>query len=234
MRNVGSLLRLIEEQLPPTDDEQERHRRSLIRSEAATHLLIGALIVVKEYMPAHYRALGAAAMRFGEAKLAGRQSRFHVRRVPAVGGFDRTLLLMGLAALHTELSARLRANWNQKVSLSDSTKSYQIVSPTGRYGERQYEGHRRRLAMDRHRAGVLRNAVANLTGGEFDDAQALRLVRKKNNRSPAQLSLAAMAFMTMQEKRTVKVQVTLGRKRFAESAKLAAILEQRGYVSAAM
>jgi hypothetical protein len=233
MRNVGSFLRLLDHQLPPTEDERERRRRSSILNEVATHLLVGSLIVVKEFLPSHYRALTAAALRFGETKLAGGDGRFNIRRVRPDGGFFETIRLIALLYWHERLTARFRAIWRKEAPAK-------FWSPIFRNPTPQHVRYQRRLAVERMTVAEVRAAVADLTQGataitleqcEIDREEARRLVR--HAKGPADVSLAVLARVTNCEKRTVKARVIEGRRRLAEGVKLAAILEQRGYVSPA-
>jgi len=228
MRNVGSFLKLLDDQIPPTQDEQESRRRSSIRSEVATHLLIGFLIVVKEYLPAHYRALTKAALVFGEARLAGRNKPFIVRHVSGPGGFATTLVAISLATMHEELAARVGNSW-KAAPPRDGGRVPRLASSSGRYTEPREQGYQRRQARDRMRAGALQAAIRDLMPDlDLDDQAALRLVRSSTGAKD--LSLGALARLTKQAKRTVKARAIEGRKLLVEAARLDAILEQRGYV----
>ena len=228
-RNLREIIvRNLEHRLPPATDEQETHRRASIYSEVLTYVLVGSFVALKGFMPSQVRALVSAAMRFGEASLAGGIPRFVVRRVPTDSGFFETLRLLMLVGLHEEITARLRANWKHEPR--SAVRSPRFVSRTGRYGESQYRGAQRRRAIDRSRAAVLQAAIHELTRGEaeIDDVTAARLVGA--SKGPADLSLAALAEVTEQPKRTVKADVSKGRKREADGGKFRAMLELRGWV----
>lgn len=138
-RNLREIIvRGLEHRLLPATDEQETHRRASIHSEVLTYVLVSSFVALKEFMPSQVRALVSAAMRFGEARLAGSTPRFVVRRIRADSGFFETLRLLMLVGLHDEITARLRASWKQEPP--SAVRSPRFVSRTGRYGERQYRG----------------------------------------------------------------------------------------------
>jgi hypothetical protein len=231
LQHLNVWLTSLDHRLPPPKDEDERCRRAVILNEMLMHLLVGCLVTVKEFMPSYYRALAVAASGFRETKLASGQGVFTVRHVRARGGLFETVRLMMLVALHDGIKARLQPVWRQEPRVDDRVRSPRFVSRTGRYGERQYRGNQRRLAMDRSRAAALQTAIQELTQGNvpIDTSTALRMVR--HSKGPADVSLAFLGTLTKQPKRSVKALVIEGRKRMVEGAKIRAALSQRGYVT---
>jgi hypothetical protein len=218
-QSVESFLRSLEHEFPPPKDEAEVRRRSSIFNEVAGNLLMGSLIAVREFMPAHARALTRAAQRFGEAKLAGGTPKFAVRGGYKDRSFVETLGGVSLVALHEKITEGLRAIWKLGPTLNDVVPSWRFVSPTGRYGERQHRGYQRRQAILRTRADTLQAVIRKLTRDKvlINDPTARRLVQ--SCKGPADLSLAAIAELTGKSKRTVKAHLIERRRGLGEYGK---------------
>jgi len=251
---LGACLKHLEDFLPPAVTERERARRSAIINEVAKHLFVGALMVLREYLPAQNRALMAAAGRFGIEKLRQGESCFRVRRVATVDKFADVFL----AGLHEQLSSRLRGVWSKEPTV-DIERSVRFVSKTGRYGEGQYRGWLRRRAIEQMLAAEFqavlqqwRAEFAENWRAAFEDPEwiareleapslprrwiepfgssvARRLVR--TSKGPVDLSYAVLAYLNGAAKRTVKAQIGAVRKDFAMNAKIDLALRARGYTA---
>ena len=247
-RALSGSLKHLEDCLPPTDTEAERARRAAIINEVAKHVLVGALVMLRECLPSHHRALMAAAGRFGIEKLLRGESRFRVRRLSAVDKFTAVFL----AGLHEQLSSRLRAVWSREPNIDADPRSPRFVSRTGRYGARQFRGSRRKHAIEQIRVAEVQ-AVVEGWQAEIEDptwvlhevvAGALLLLRLiapleasmvrrlvRTSKGPVDLSYAVLAYLNGVAKRTVKAQIVTVRKDFATNAKIDVALRARGYTA---
>src|SRR5262249_35371115 len=124
LRRIQGFLRgCAHNSVPQTTDAAERERRLATLNEAATLLLVGALVALREYEPTQYRRLVTAVGRFATTALEKGWAGFEIRRSRRGRQFAEWLSGIPLLGLHNALKKRLQKAWRESPRRLESTGS---------------------------------------------------------------------------------------------------------------
>lgn len=183
-------------ELSPAEDEAEERRRIDVLRETARLSLRGALVLLKEFHPEHYRSLIRATIALGRARLRGETGKFELRAKPHGEVPDEWVVLPEILGVYDAIMKRLRQAWKPPKKAFTTTW---FVSKDGQYGEPQKFGTEVRYKTERRRVQAIIEVARTLAPAEVlryevAEKKARRWVRASPKRSDIARELLADFF----------------------------------------
>lgn len=157
--DIGTHLYSLSLELEPTDDADENRRRHDILVDAGKHALAAAAESVDgEPSAPRKRAILAAMMTYGRARLSGETAEFRVER--SSNGKLASAPSWMIAMMHQAILEQLQAGWD-KAPVRPVTGD-RFVSDDGRFGDAQLRGIQRRFETEKKRIETIQRAARDL------------------------------------------------------------------------